>query len=520
MRLHLRALARILLQHIGNVSIVQKGWYPMRQSGILLHILSLPGQGGIGTMGKEARNFVDFLKKSGMRLWQMLPVGPTGYGESPYQCSSIFAGNPLMISLETLVEEGLLTMSSDEQFVPACEDQIDYEAVKPHKEAMLRRAFLQSEKNLADEIARFEKENTWVADFALFTAVKRHFDNQMWSKWPDDGIRLREADALLRYRAMLDEEVRYHTFVQYIFFKQWFALKKYANDNGVQLFGDMPIYVAEDSADTWTRPDVFQMDKNRVPRRVAGVPPDYFSADGQLWGNPLYRWQYLRDRGFDWWVDRMAAMGKLFDVVRIDHFIGFANYFSIAHGAPNARNGRWIVGPGKALFDTLRKALPGLNIIAEDLGSVNDRVRRLLDYCAYPGMRVLSFGFGAGDDNPHLADNYVENSVVYTGTHDNDTVRGWIDTADEESLQHAMEYLGFEKPEDGPAAFVEKVMESVADTCMVPMQDILGLDGSARMNLPGTIGGNWMWRMLPGAASAEVAERLHTLNVKTNRCAE
>ena len=489
----------------------------MRQSGILMHIISLPGPGGIGTLGKEAYGFVDFLKASGMRLWQVLPVGPTGYGESPYQCSSTVAGNPMMISLERLVEEGLLTMRPEEQYVPAREDRIDYAAVAEHKERMLRRCFQESESKLAADMAEFAKSNHWVEDFALFTAVKRHFDNRMWSQWPDDGIRLRDADAIARYRAMLDEDVRYHTFVQLLFFRQWFALKQYANENGVQLFGDMPIYVAEDSADTWTHPEVFQMDKNRVPRRVAGVPPDYFSADGQMWGNPLYRWQWLRDNGFQWWIDRMAGMSKLFDVVRIDHFIGFANYFSIAHGAPNARNGRWIVGPGKKLFDTLRKALPELNIIAEDLGTVNDRVRKLLDYCAYPGMRVLSFGFGGDEDNPHLPENYVENSVVYTGTHDNDTVRGWIDTADEKSLKHAMEYLGFEKPEDGPAAFVEKVMASCADTCMIPMQDILGLDGSARMNLPGTIGGNWVWRMLPGAATPEVAARLNELNKRNNR---
>ena len=488
----------------------------MRQSGILMHIISLPGPGGIGTMGKEAREFVDFLKKSGMRLWQMLPVGPTGYGESPYQCSSTFAGNPMMISLEQLCEEGLLTMGAEDQYVPACEERIDYEAVRAHKEAMLRRCFEESEAKLADEVAEFVKNHHWAEDFALFTAVKRHFDQQMWSKWPDDGIRLREEAAVERYRKELDEEVRYHLFVQCLFFRQWFALKKYANDNGIKLFGDMPIYVAEDSADTWTHPEVFQMDKNRVPRRVAGVPPDYFSADGQMWGNPLYRWQWLRDNNFGWWVDRMAGIGSMFDVIRIDHFIGFANYFSIAHGAPNARDGRWIVGPGKKLFDTLREKLPNLNIIAEDLGTVNDRVRNLLDYCAYPGMRVLSFGFGAGEDNPHLCENYVENSVVYTGTHDNDTVRGWIDSADEETLEHAMEYLGFEDPDDGPAAFIEAVMASCADTCMIPMQDILGLGGEARMNLPGTIGGNWMWRMLPGMLTEELAERLLELNV-TNR---
>ena len=489
----------------------------MRQSGILMHILSLPGKGGVGTLGQEAYDFVDFLKASGMQLWQMLPVGPTGYGESPYQCSSIFAGNPLMISLPRLKEEGLLSFEESELFVPAREDQIDYAAVRANKELLLRRAFAQSEAKLADELADFRKNYTWVDDFSLFTAVKHHFDDKMWSQWPDVSIRLYEAEAVKHYRALLDEDVRYHTFVQYLFFRQWFALKEYANNNGVQLFGDMPIYVAEDSADTWTRPDVFQMDKNRVPRRVAGVPPDYFSADGQLWGNPLYRWTYLKERDFDWWIDRMAAMGKMYDLIRIDHFIGFANYFSIQHGAANARGGRWVIGPGKALFRAFRKHLPNLNIIAEDLGCVNDRVLDLLKFCGYPGMRVLTFGFSGEEDNVHLADNYVENSGVYTGTHDNDTVRGWIDNADEKTLAQAKEYLGFEEPEDGPAACVEKVMASVADRCVVPMQDVLGLGSEARMNLPGTIGGNWMWRMLPGTTTAALAARLNDLTTRTNR---
>ena len=489
----------------------------MRQSGILLHISSLPGPGGIGSMGKEAFAFAGFLRESGMSLWQVLPMGPTGYGESPYQSSSVFAGNPMLISCARLREEGLLTYEDSEEFSPETLDQVDFPAVRENKEKLLRRCFAQSEKKLAKELTDFIRENPWAENFALFTAVKKHFSDQMWTRWPDEGIRLRQKDAVARYRRELDVEVRYHLFCQYLFRRQWFALKKYCNGLGIRLFGDMPIYVAEDSADTWTHPEVFQLDKNRVPKRVAGVPPDYFSADGQLWGNPLYRWTSLRLHGYGWWVERMRAMAAMYDLIRIDHFIGFANYYSIPHGAPNARGGKWVVGPGKSLFRTFNRKLPGLPIIAEDLGCLSPRVQRLLDYVGYPGMKVLTFAFGGGDDNVHLPQNYQTNCVAYTGTHDNDTVLGWLAAQDENTVAHARRVLGFDRPEDAPEAFIRGVMESRADTAVIPMQDALHLDGSARMNLPGTIGGNWLWRMLPGSDSAELARHLRELNDATHR---
>ena len=354
-------------------------------------------------------------------------------------------------------------------------------------------------------------------DFALFTAVKHHFGDVMWTKWPDVDIRLRKKAAIEKYTAQLDGEIRYHLFCQYLFRRQWQALKKYCNDQGILIFGDMPIYVAEDSADTWTHPEVFQLDKNRIPKRVAGVPPDYFSADGQLWGNPLYRWTWLRLHGYGWWVERMRGMAQLYDIIRIDHFIGFANYFSIPYGAPNARGGKWIVGPGKSLFRTFRRKLPGIRIVAEDLGAVNDRVRALLQFVGYPGMRVMVFGFGSRGENQHLITGYPENCVAYTGTHDNDTVMGWLKAADETALNHAREVLGFETLEDGPDAFLRALMACPAETVVAPMQDILGLDNNARMNYPSTIGGNWLWRMAPGAASAQQAQRLRELNRKTGR---
>lgn len=489
----------------------------MRRSGILMHITSLPGPGGIGSLGKEAYAFADFLKASGMAVWQVLPLGPTGYGESPYQSSSVFAGNPMLISCAALREAGLVAYDDGEEFTPDDPERVDYPAVRESKEKLLRRCFAQSEGKLQKELAAFRRENPWVEDFALFTALKARYGGVMWTKWPDREVRRRQPAALERCRRELDGEIRYHLFCQYLFFRQWFALKRYCNGLGIRLFGDMPIYVAEDSADTWTHPEAFQLDGEGVPKRVAGVPPDFFSADGQLWGNPLYRWFSLRLHGYGWWVERMAAMAKMYDIVRIDHFIGFANYYSVPQGAPNARTGKWIIGPGKSLFRTLEKKIPGLNIVAEDLGCVNDRVRRLLTAVGYPGMRVLSFGFGGGEDNPHLPANYVTNSVVYTGTHDNDTVRGWIDTADDTALAQARQLLGFDKPEDGPAAFVRAVLASRADTAMIPMQDVLGLGGWARMNRPGTIGNNWLWRMAPGAATPELAQRLRRENEATNR---
>ena len=492
----------------------------MRKSGLLLHISSLPGAGGIGTLGQEAYDFADFLKKSGMTVWQVLPMGPTGYGESPYQSSSVFAGNPMLISIEKLAEEGLVTLNEGDLYTPSQDEKVEFEAVRWNKEGLLRRAFEQSEAKLADELAAFVRENDWAEDFALFTAVKRANNNNMWTKWADRDIILRKPEAVAKYRADLDVEVRYHIFCQYIFFKQWFALKAYCNEHGIELFGDMPIYCAEDSADTWTHPEVFQLDEDRISTRVAGVPPDCFSADGQLWGNPLYDWNSLYEDNYGWWVERMRAMGKMYDLVRVDHFIGFANYYSIPYGAPTAKTGEWVPGPGKHLFETFRKELPGLNIIAEDLGVQNARVARLLKFVGYPGMKVATFGFGGedNDDNMHFPGNRTENYVAYTGTHDNDTTIGWLNTMDEATIASAKAYLGdFETAEEGVELFIACVLNGPCNTAMIPMQDVLHLDGSARMNLPGAAGGNWAWRMKPGAANDELAAHLHEMNVKAKR---
>lgn len=489
----------------------------MRQGGILMHISSLPGPGGIGSLGKEAYAFADFLHASGMVIWQVLPMGPTGYGESPYQSTSVYAGNPLLISVEKMEEEGLFTRREEAPYVPQNPEQIDFEQVRAHKMKLLRQAFEQSGGRLQKEIAAFTAENPWVRDFALFTALKQYFGGKMWTQWPDRGAKMRKKAALAKYEKELDGDIRFHVFCQYMFARQWQALKKYCNELGVLLFGDMPIYVAEDSADTWTEPRVFQLDRDRVPKRVAGVPPDYFSADGQLWGNPLYRWTYLYFRRYDWWVRRMAHMHSMYDIIRIDHFIGFANYYSVAHGAPNARSGKWVIGPGKKLFRRLNKALPGLDVVAEDLGAVNDRVRDLVAFTGYPGMKVLSFAFGADDSNIHLPANISENTAYYTGTHDNVTAAARIESCSEEELACAKRVCGFDKKEDAPWAMIRTAFASRARIAVAPMQDVLELGDWATMNRPGQVGGNWMWRMKEGAATPEIARKLYRINQETDR---
>ncbi|MBQ8953642.1 MAG: 4-alpha-glucanotransferase [Clostridia bacterium] len=489
----------------------------MRQSGILMHISSLPGPDGVGSLGKEAFEFADFLRSAGMTIWQVLPMGPTGYGESPYQSTSVYAGNPLLISLDRLVEEGFLTIRPGERYEPTDLSQVNYAEARAHKMKLLRAGFFLSEKPLREEIRRFEAENEWVRGFALFTALKQHFGGRKWNEWPDRAASRRDEKALHRYRIELDEEIRFHIWCQYIFDRQWQALKKYCNGLGISLFGDMPIYVAEDSADAWLHPEVFQLNRDGQPKRVAGVPPDYFSEDGQLWGNPLYRWTWLKFHGYHWWVGRMAHMAKMYDIVRVDHFIGFANYYSIPYGAPNARGGKWIIGPGKALFKKLKKELPGLDVVAEDLGEVNDRVRRLIAWTGYPGMRVLQFAFGGDDTNIHLPTVISENTAYYTGTHDNLTVRAWAESASKEELARAEKIVGFETIDEAPWAMVRMVMNSKARIAVAPMQDILGLGGEATMNHPGTVGGNWLWRMAPGAATPELAGKLNALNKEAKR---
>ena len=422
-----------------------------------------------------------------------------------------------MISCRSLREENLLTYEDEEEFTPDDPEKIDYEAVRKNKLMLLRRCYEESAGKMSHQLDLFHAENPWVVDYALFTAVKEYFGNVMFSAWPDRGIIRRTPESIRKYSELLKDEISFHVFCQFLFRRQWRSLKEYCNERGILFFGDMPIYVAEDSVDAWTNPDIFQLDRNMIPKRVAGVPPDYFSEDGQLWGNPLYRWHRLRFRHYDWWVRRMKGMAELYDMIRIDHFIGFANYFSVKHGSPNARDGKWVIGPGKKLFKTLNKEMPGFRIVAEDLGCVNQRVEKLLRWCNYPGMKVMLFGFDGDETNQHFPKNYGKNSVAYTGTHDNDTIMGWVGSASEKALAMAMKTLGFKTKDEAPDAFIRSLFQLPCDTVIVPMQDILHLDNNSRMNYPGSIGGNWGWRMKPGSLTLELSMKYNQLNAETNR---
>lgn len=480
----------------------------MRQSGVLLHITSLPTEGMFGTLGKEAYQFVDWLRKAGMSIWQVLPVGPTGYGESPYQSTCTHAGSIYMIDLDTLKKEGLLTDDAD---LYSNAKELNFENAKARHLRALKKSFEESYARLKDEVSQFIDAHPSLNDYSLFMAVKDYFGGKMWTEWPDIAIRMREEKAIEHYGRILGDEVNFYKYTQYLFFKQWTSLKSYANKNGISIFGDIPIYVSEDSSDTWANPEIFQLDRDRRPVKVAGVPPDYFSEDGQLWGNPLYDWKKLKKTGYAWWINRLKTTLELYDMVRVDHFIGFANYYSIRAGAPNARVGKWEKAPGKHFFSNVKRKLPELNVIAEDLGVISKRVKRLLRFCGYPGMKVLSFGFDGGQDNPHFLANITENSICYTGTHDNDTLIGWWNQLSEETKKYAKENL----PERDTISdsMIEAALGSPARIAVIPMQDILKLDGSARMNTPGTVGGsNWRWRMEKGALTDELADKYRELN--------
>lgn len=486
----------------------------MRQSGILLHITSLPSRGGVGTLGKAAYEFIDFIKDSGMTVWQMLPIGPTGFAESPYQSTSTYAGNPLVIDFETLEEDGLLPPGAWKPL--ARRTTVNFEAVKKQSRRLLKLSFEQNFERLRDEIAAFEKKHRWVRDYALFCAVKAFFGERSWMEWPDENIRLRKPATVGKYKKLLAKEIDYYVYEQYVFFMQWAKLRAYARAAGVKLMGDIPIYVAEDSADVWRNPGMFELDADYRPVRVAGVPPDYFSAEGQRWGNPLYAWDRQEQTGFSWWLGRLRAIAELFDIVRIDHFIGFANYYAIPASEPTALVGKYEPGPGRKLFDVIKKKLPRLEIVAEDLGVVNQTVLDLLAYCGYPGMKVMQFAFD-GEDSAHLPVHHAKNCFVYTGTHDNNTTRGWWDGAPWETKERARRELGMKPGSDRIVpALTKAAFASVADTVILPMQDVLGLGGECRMNTPGTVGCNWTWRM-PKTDYAKIAAKIRRLNEKSGR---
>jgi 4-alpha-glucanotransferase len=486
-----------------------------RAAGILLHPTSLPGRYGIGDLGPEAFRWVDFLVETGCKLWQVLPLGPTGYGDSPYQCFSAFAGNPYLISPDLLKEIGLLGQDDLQNIPPFSRQSVDYGEIIPWKLGLLDRAYENFTHTafvrLKAEFQQFIADNQdWLPDYALFMALKDAHDGQPWPSW-EKPLRNREAEALESARIEHAEIIEKHMFRQFIFFQQWSALRKYANEHEIKIIGDIPIFVAHDSAEVWASPGLFYIDKTGNPTVVAGVPPDYFSPTGQLWGNPLYHWDVHARDHYRWWINRFNAVLKLVDIVRLDHFRGFAGYWEVPAGENTAENGRWVPGPGKNFLQALKDELGELPIIAEDLGEITPDVIEMRDYFDLPGMKILVFAFTDTPKNDFLPHNYIPNCVVYTGTHDNDTVLGWYQRVGEEETHFARRYLGRDG-NDIAWDLIRTGWSSVAVFAIAQMQDVLKLDNHARMNYPSRPSGNWMWRMDTDALSEPIKSRLTEFN--------
>ena len=481
-----------------------------RSSGILMPMSSLPSPYGIGTMGRCAYRFVDFLQKAGQKYWQLLPLGPTSYGDSPYASFSTFAGNPYFIDLDMLVREGLLKKKELEGVCWGTDaERVDYGAIYYSRFRVLRHAFERGREKLAGEVAAFRAENaSWLENYALYMAVKAHFGMKSWTEWEDEDIRLRRPDALERYGRELRDDVDFYVFLQFLFFRQWFALKEYAHAKGVSFIGDIPIYVALDSADVWSEPKYFQLDDSGVPKEVAGVPPDAFTDEGQLWGNPLYDYDEMRKDGFGWWIRRIEGARKLYDVIRIDHFRGFESYWAVPYGNTTAKIGRWIKGPGMDLVGVLISWFSDISFIAEDLGYTTPEVEKLLSDSALPGMKILEFAFDPTGDAPYMPHNCPKHAVCYIGTHDNETVRGWIKCLDRRTLKFARDYMHITPEEGWCWGMIRTGLASPCELFVIQMQDALELPREARMNTPGTASGNWQWRMKDGLLSAALAKKL------------
>lgn len=481
-----------------------------RSAGILLHISSLPSPHGIGAFGRHAYEFVDFLRKAGQKYWQVLPMGPTSYGDSPYQSASAFAGNPYFIDLEELAAEGLLLPSE----LPRDENRgkTDYEKLFHVRYELLDRAFRRSDHYDRRDYQKFRADNGgWLDDYSLFMALKEENGWCSWHLWPED-VRRRDPSRVAESKRRLQRRMDFWRFVQYEFFAQWDKLRAYAKKNGVKIIGDLPIYVAYDSADVWANRELFWLDRELNPVRSAGVPPDLFSPDGQLWGNPLYDWSRMERDGFDWWKRRVRSSARFYDLLRIDHFIGISRYFAIPYGDQNAKRGVWIKGPGEALIGAINQARGGMKIIAEDLGDANDAVRQLMSRAGYPGMKLMQFGFDSDGANPYLPHNFEKNCVAYGGTHDNETLAGYFSKQSAAIGRRAKEYMGVKRKKEIPKALIRSGYQSCADTVIFTMQDILGLDNRARFNTPSTLGGNWLWRMEEGRLTEKLARSLMRLS--------
>ena len=494
-----------------------------RKSGILMHISSLPSPFGIGNLGKEARNFVDFLVETGQKYWQMLPVGPTGYGDSPYQSFSTYAGNPYFIDLEDLKSEGLIL---DEEIWHLYEnenrDKVNFEKLSKEIFPVLKKAYERFNKE-DTHYKKFKDENKfWLEDYSLFMSLKDHHEGKQWTIWKDE-YKFRKQEALEEFKKENFENYDFYNFLQYIFFKQWDKLKSYTEEQNILLIGDLPIYVAEDSADVWSHPEVFKLDEDLIPTVIGGVPPDYFSKEGQLWGNPLYNWDYLEETDYKWWIERVKWNHKIFDMLRFDHFRGFESYWAVPNGEETAINGKWEKGPGMKLFEKIKSELGDIPIIAEDLGELTQEVIDLVEESGYPGMNILLFAFGVRADSEYLPHNAKKNSVMYVGTHDNDTIIGWLNSGDQDEIEFAKEYLNLTLEETFNWGLIRGALTSPSDLCIIQMQDILLLDNSARMNAPGVLGGNWAWRMLPedlGELTKIKLEKLTRISGRYNKSKE
>jgi 4-alpha-glucanotransferase len=493
-----------------------------RSSGILLHPTSLPGPDGMGDLGPEAYRWIDFIKQTECSIWQVLPLGPTGYGDSPYQCFSAFAGNPYLISPSLLMEDGLLTIKDLSDRPRFDETNIDYGKAIEWKNILLHRAYekfkISPRAKLNNEFLTFNEEHAyWLDDYALFMAIKENQGGGSWISWPDKALRLRDPHALAEFSQQNQDAIESQKLRQFLFFKQWLAVKNYANARGIKIIGDIPIFVSFDSADTWANPDLFFLDKNRKPTVVAGVPPDYFSPTGQLWGNPLYNWEMHQSTGYKWWISRMKATLEQVDIIRLDHFRGFAGYWEVKASMSTAEKGRWVNGPGSAFFDYLLKELADLPLIAEDLGEITPDVTALRERYNLPGMKILQFGFVDPSD-PFLPHNYPVNCAAYTGSHDNATAQGWYDTAADVEKDFLRRYLA-RSGDDVAWDMIRAVWSSVAALAVAPMQDFLSLGNEARMNYPGRLGGNWSWRMSPSACNSGLSARIRENNFLYSRLA-
>ena len=487
-------------------------------------ISSLPSPYGIGTFGKAAYRFADFLHEAGQKYWQLLPLGPTSYGDSPYQAFSTFAGNPYFIDLDTLIADDLLTQTEVDACAWGTEPRyVDYGKIYESRFALLEKAKARGWSRDREAVAAFEAENArWLPDYALFMALKRRFGMKSWTEWPDEGARLHTPEAVARYRMELREDVELFTYIQFLFFRQWSALKRYINGLGIRIIGDIPIYVAMDSSDVWSEPENFQLDENKKPTEVSGVPPDYFSADGQLWGNPLYDYEAMRKNGFEWWIRRIGGATKLYDVIRIDHFRGFESYWSVPFGKTTAKDGHWVKGPGMSLVGVLTGWFHDIEFIAEDLGFPTPEVTQLLADSRLPGMKVLEFAFDSrdtGSASDYLPHNYPVNSVAYTGTHDNETLVSWYQTVTDAERAMVRDYLyDYATPEEQLyKSMIALILRSAAATCIVPMQDWLGLDNSARINKPSTVGQNWRWRLKKTQLSKKLQKEICQLTTRYGR---